>query len=62
LESQVVANAERELVPEPVGEPVALGQPCLQAPPRPEYARVAPLAPQRYGVQFTLDQVISWSR
>src|SRR5262249_54924266 len=44
-EPQVVASAESELVPEPVGVPVTLGQ---DAPPQPEYARVAPLAPQRY--------------
>jgi len=41
---QVIANTQSELVPEPVAEPVILGH---VAPPRPEYARVAPLAPQR---------------
>src|SRR5262249_22364516 len=48
-----IASVESELVPEPVGEPVTLGH---VARPRPEYARVAPLAPQRCGVQFTLDK------
>jgi len=33
-----------------------MGQEAFQAAPRPNSARVAPLAPQRYGVQFTLDQ------
>ena len=50
---QTIAITENELSPGKVGKTVTLGQ---VAPPRPEYARVAPLAPQRYGVQFTLDQ------
>src|SRR5262245_45053435 len=50
---QTVASTDTELVPEPVAEPVILGH---VAAPRPEYARVAPLSPQRFAVQFTLDQ------
>jgi len=48
-QTQLVANKDGELAPAQVGVPVVMVQ-------RPEYARVAPLAPQRYGVQFTLDQ------
>jgi 5-methylcytosine-specific restriction endonuclease McrA len=47
---QPVANTESELAPAQVGRPVI---PAIQPA---EYARVAPLAPQRYGVQFTMDQ------
>jgi len=48
---QPFANVESEPAPGQVGDPVILSQP------RPaEHARVAPLAPQRYGIQFTLDQ------
>jgi len=53
LQLQTVANTESEPAPGQVGDPVILGHVIPQ---RPEYARVAPLATQRYGVQFTLDQ------
>jgi hypothetical protein len=52
---QTVANTESELAPEPVGGAVILGQ-SPGALPAVERSRVAPLSPQRYGVQFTLDQ------
>jgi hypothetical protein len=48
---QPVANTESELAPAQVGRPVI---PAIRPA---EYTRVAPLAPQRYGVQFTLDEV-----
>src|SRR5262252_2691099 len=42
---QPIANTESQLSPGKVGGPVILGH---VAPPRPDYTRVAPLAPQRY--------------
>src|SRR5215831_16782819 len=48
---QLVANTASELAPAQVGDPVIPSQPQPA-----EYARIAPLAPQRYGIQFTLDQ------
>jgi hypothetical protein len=58
IEPQVIANAGSQLVPGRVEGPVILSQEALQAAARQAEprARVAPLAPQRYGVQFTLDQ------
>ena len=58
IEPQVVAIAEGQLVPGRVEGPVILSQEALQAAARQAEprARVAPLAPQRYGVQFTVDQ------
>jgi 5-methylcytosine-specific restriction endonuclease McrA len=55
---QVVAESESELAPGPVGCPVIPGQTLAEGAPSPpgERAHVTPLAPQRYGVQFTLDQ------
>src|SRR5262245_4973333 len=49
-QAQLVANKESELAPAQVGVPV------VQVPRPADYARVAPLSPRRYGVQFTLDQ------
>jgi len=50
---QLIANTARELAPAQAGDPVIS---CPIQSPRPaEYARVAPLSPQRYGIQFTLD-------
>ena len=58
LGPQVVANAGSQLAPGQVEGPVILSQADAPAAPRPAdaRARVAPLAPQRYGVQFTVDQ------
>jgi 5-methylcytosine-specific restriction endonuclease McrA len=55
---QVIASAAGQLAPGPVGEHVILSQSLVEAAALPahEHARVAPLAPQRYGVQFTLNQ------
>jgi len=50
---QLVANTASELAPAQVGDPVT---PSHVECPRPDYASIAPLAPLRYGVQFTLDQ------
>jgi 5-methylcytosine-specific restriction endonuclease McrA len=51
---QLIANTASEPAPAQVGDPVIS---CHIQSPRPaEYARVAPLSPQRYGIQFTLDQ------
>jgi len=57
-EPQRVANTEGELAPGPVGGAVTLCQApdILTSAPAEEHARVLPLAPQRYGVQFTMDQ------
>jgi 5-methylcytosine-specific restriction endonuclease McrA len=55
---QVIANTDGEPAPGQVGEHV-IPRPAPTAsvpPPATGCARVAPLAPQRYGVQFTLDQ------
>jgi|SRR5215471_1091251 len=53
-QAQLIANTVSELAPAQVGDPVI---PSHIESPRPgEYARVAPLSSQRYGVQFTLDQ------
>ena len=55
VQMQTVANTDSEPAPGQVGEPVTPSH--IESPPRPaEYARVAPLSPQRYGIQFTLDQ------
>jgi len=52
---QLVANTEGELAPAQVGDPVIPSH--VESPqPAERPAVVAPLAPQRYGVQFTLDQ------
>jgi len=57
MQLQPVVNAESEPAPGQVGDPVIPEQVEAQTAPRPaQYGRVAPLAPQRYGVQFTLDQ------
>jgi len=55
---QTIANTESELAPGPVRDQVILCQSRTGAcaPRDPEPARVAPLSPQRFGVQFTLDQ------
>ena len=50
---QLVANTASELAPAQVGDPVT---PSHVECPRPDYASIAPLAPLRYGVEFTLDQ------
>jgi hypothetical protein len=54
----VVAKPETQLAPGPVGDPVTLCQANIGASPAPaaERARIAPLAPRRYAVQFTVDQ------
>jgi len=52
---QLDANTEGELAPAQVGDPVIPSHVESLHPAEPP-ARVAPLAPQRYGVQFTLDQ------
>ena len=51
---QLVASTEGELAPAQVGPRLASPQPG--PPPAERPARVSPLAPQRYGVQFTLGQ------
>jgi len=58
VQLQAVVNTESEPAPGQVGTPVIMGRPSAQAAPGPaaEPARVAPLSPQRYGVQFTLDE------
>src|SRR5262249_54300550 len=48
---QTIARTQSEPAPGQVRDPVTQ----VQARPA-EFARVAPLAPQRYGIQFTLDQ------
>jgi 5-methylcytosine-specific restriction endonuclease McrA len=49
---------ERPEQPQPVANTESeLGRPVIPAIRPAEYTRVAPLAPQRYGVQFTLDEV-----
>jgi len=51
---QTIANTESKPAPGQVSGPVIPSH--IETPPPAEYARVAPLAPQRYGIQFTLDQ------
>ena len=51
---QVVANSQSELAPAQVGDPGITSH--IESPRSAEYARVVPLAPQRFGIQFTLDQ------
>ena len=54
--AQLVAPTEGEHAPAQVGDPVILSHQSAAPPPQTEFARVARLAPQRYGVQFTMDQ------
>jgi 5-methylcytosine-specific restriction endonuclease McrA len=51
---QPVVNTESEPAPGRVDDPIIPSH--IESPRPAEYARVAPLAPQRYGIQFTLDQ------
>src|SRR5262245_32711546 len=55
---QTIANSESQLAPAQVGGPAILGHtpPVSMSQSADERARVAPLSPRRYGVQFTLDQ------
>jgi len=55
---QPIVNTAGELAPAQVGGPVipSHSRPELALRPAHEHVRVAPLSPQRYGVQFTLDQ------
>ena len=54
--AQTVTNTGTELAPGPVGDPVIPCPAPVASGPAIEYSRVAPLSPQRYGVQFTLDE------